>query len=75
MQVESNRLLDIDSLPSMRVDTILKADDAQTLKGEDLEEGRYFLTGDIADAKHDFHTNLVEEDPTEEGKEGNLMSD
>ena len=73
LQVESNRLVDIDRSPSMRVDTILKADDEQTFIAGDLE-GQTFLAGDIADANPDFRTNLIEEDPTEEQRE-NEMSD
>ena len=70
LQVESNRLVDIDRSASMRVDTVLKADDEQTFIAGDLE-GQTFLAGDIADANPDFRTNLIEEDPTEE----NEMSD
>ena len=73
MQVESNRLVDFDRSPSMRVDTVLKADDEQTFIAGDLE-GQTFLAGDIADANPEFRTNLIEEDPTEEQQE-NEMSD
>ena len=73
LQVESNRLVDIDRSPSMRVDTVLKANDEQTFIAGDLE-GQTFLAGDIADANPDFRTNLIEEDPTEEQRE-NEMSD
>ena len=73
LQVESNRLVDIDRSPSMRVDTVLKADDEQTFIAGDLE-GQTFLAGDIADANPEFRTNLIEEDPTEEQQE-NEMSD
>jgi len=72
-QVESNRLVDIDRSPSMRVDTVLKADDEQTFIAGDLE-GQSFLAGDIADANPDFHTNLIEEESTEEQQE-DKMSD
>ena len=73
LQVESNRLVDIDRSASMRVDTVLKADDEQTFIAGDLE-GQTFLAGDIADANPSFRTNLIEEDPTEEQQE-NEMSD
>ena len=73
LQVESNRLVDIDRSPSMRVDTVLKADDEQTFIAGDLE-GQTFLAGDIADANPDFHTNLIEEESTEEQQE-DKMSD
>ena len=73
LQVESNRLVDIDRSGSMRVDTFMKADDEQTFIAGDLE-GQTFLAGDIADANPDFRTNLIEEDPTEEQRE-NEMSD
>ena len=73
MQVESNRLVDFDRSPSMRVDTVLKADGEQTFIAGDLE-GQTFLAGDIADANPEFRTNLIEEDPTEEQQE-NEMSD
>ena len=73
LQVESNRLVDFDRSPSMRVDTVLKADDEQTFIAGDLE-GQTFLAGDIADANPDFRTNLIEEDSTEEQQE-NEMSD
>ena len=47
----------------MRVGSVFKADDEQTLNGGDLDlEGRTFLAGDIADANPDFHSNLIEED-------------
>ena len=67
----------------MRVGSVFKADDVQTLNGGDLEtlnggghdlEGRTFLAGDIADANPDFRTNLIEEDSTEE-QQDNEMSD
>ena len=74
LQVESNRLVDIDRSGSMRVDTVLKADDEQTFIAGDLE-GRSFLAGDIADANPDFHTNLIEEDSTEEQEQEDKMSD
>ena len=74
LQVESNRLVDIDRSPSMRVDTVLKADDEQTFIAGDLE-GQSFLAGDIADANPDFHTNLIEEDSAEEQEQEDKMSD
>ena len=74
LQVESNRLVDIDRSPSMRVDTVLKADDEQTAIAGDLE-GQSFLAGDIADANPDFHTNLIEEDSAEEQEQEDKMSD
>ena len=55
----------------MRVGSVFKADDVQTLNGGDLEtlnggghdlEGRTFLAGDIADANSDFNSNLIEGD-------------
>ena len=74
LQVESNRLVDIDRSPSMRVDTVLKADEEQTFIAGDLE-GQSFLAGDIADANPDFHTNLIEEDSAEEQEQEDKMSD
>ena len=70
-----NQLVDIDQSASMRVGSVFKADDEQTLNGGGLDlEGRTFLAGDIADANPDFRTNLIEEDSTEEQQE-NEMSD
>ena len=66
-----NQLVDIDQSASMRVGSVFKADDEQTLNGGNLEtlnggnldlEGRTFLAGDIADANSDFHSNLIEGD-------------
>ena len=66
-----NQLVDIDQSASMRVGSVFKADNEQTLNGGNLEtlnggnldlEGRTFLAGDIADANSDFHSNLIEED-------------
>ena len=66
-----NQLVDIDQSASMRVGSVFKANDEQTLNGGNLEtlngggldlEGRTFLAGDIADANPDFHSNLIEED-------------
>ena len=73
LQVESNRLVDIDRSASMRVDTVLKADDEQTFIAGDLE-GQTFLAGDIADANPSFRTNLIEEDPAEEQRENEMSN-
>ena len=78
-----NQLVDIDQSASMRVGSVFKADDEQTLNGGELEtlnggdldlEGRTFLAGDIADANPDFHKNLIEEESTEVQQE-DKMSD
>ena len=77
-----NQLVDIDQSASMRVGSVFKADNEQTLNGGDLEtlngggldlEGRTFLAGDIADANSDFHSNLIEEDLIED-QQGHEMS-
>ena len=78
-----NQLLDIDQSASMRVGSVFKADDEQTLNGGDLEtlnggdldlEGRTFLAGDIADANSDFHSNLIEEDLIEDQQEHEMSA-
>ena len=78
-----NRLVDIDQSASMRVGSVFKADDEQTLNGGDLEtlkggdldlEGRTFLAGDIADANPDFHSNIIEGDLIEDQKEHEMSA-
>ena len=78
-----NQLVDIDQSASMRVGSVFKADDEQTLNGGDLEtlnagdldlEGRTFLAGDIADANSDFHSNLIEEDLIEDQQEHEMFA-
>ena len=78
-----NQLVDIDQSASMRVGSVFKADDEQTLNGGDLEtlnggnldlEGRTFLAGDIADANPDFHSNLIEEDLIKDQQEHEMSA-
>ena len=78
-----NQLVDIDQSASMRVGSVFKADDKQTLNGGNLEtlnrgnldlEGRTFLAGDIADANSDFHSNLIEEDLVEDQQEHEMSA-
>ena len=78
-----NQLVDIDQSASMRVGSVFKADDEQTLNGGNLEtlnggdldlEGRTFLAGDIADANSDFHSNLIEEDLVEDQQEHEMSA-
>ena len=78
-----NQLVDIDQSASMRVGSVFKANDEQTLNGGDLEtlnagdldlEGRTFLAGDIADANSDFHSNLIEEDLIEDQQEHEMFA-
>ena len=78
-----NQLVDIDQSASMRVGSVFKADEEQTLNGGDLEtlnagdldlEGRTFLAGDIADANSDFHSNLIEEDLIEDQQEHEMFA-
>ena len=78
-----NQLVDIDQSASMRVGSVFKADDKQTLNGGNLEtlnrgnldlEGRTFLAGDIADANPDFHSNLIEEDLMEDRQEHEMSA-
>ena len=78
-----NRLVDIDQSASMRVGSVFKADDEQTLNGGDLEtlkggdldlEGRTFLAGDIADANPDFHSNIIEGDLVEDQQEHEMSA-
>ena len=67
----------------MRVGSVFKADDEQTLNGGDFEtlnggnldlEGRTFLAGDIADANSDFHSNIIEGDLIEDQKEHEMST-
>lgn len=67
----------------MRVGSVFKADDEQTLNGGNLEtlngggldlEGRTFLAGDIADANSNFHSNLIEEDLVEDQQEHEMSA-
>ena len=78
-----NQLVDIDQSASMRVGSVFKADDEQTLNGGNLEtlnggdldlEGRTFLAGDIADANSNFHSNLIEEDLVEDQQEHEMSA-
>ena len=59
----------------MRVGSVFKADEEQTLNGGDLDlEGRTFLAGDIADANPDFHSNIIEGDLIEDQKEHEMSA-
>ena len=59
----------------MRVGSVFKADDEQTLNGGNLDlEGRTFLAGDIADANSDFHSNLIEGDLIEDQQEHEMSA-
>ena len=59
----------------MRVGSVFKADDEQTLNGGNLDlEGRTFLAGDIADANPDFHSNIIEGDLIEDQKEHEMSA-
>ena len=59
----------------MRVGSVFKADDEQTLNGGGLDlEGRTFLAGDIADANSDFHSNLIEGDLVEDQQEHEMSA-
>ena len=78
-----NQLVDIDQSASMRVGSVFKADDKQTLNGGNLEtlngggldlEGRTFLARDIADANPDFHSNLIEGDLIEDQQEHEMSA-
>lgn len=70
-----NQLVDIDQSASMRVGSVFKADDEQTLNGGGLDlEGRTFLAGDIADANSDFHSNLIEGDLVEDQQEHEMSA-
>ena len=70
-----NQLVDIDQSASMRVGSVFKADDEQTLNGGGLDlEGRTFLAGDIADANSNFHSNLIEGDLIEDQQEHEMSA-
>ena len=59
----------------MRVGSVFKADEEQTLNGGNLDlEGRTFLAGDIADANSDFHSNLIEEDLIKDQQEHEMSA-
>ena len=70
-----NQLVDIDQSASMRVGSVFKANNEQTLNGGNLDlEGRTFLAGDIADANSNFHSNLIEEDLVEDQQEHEMSA-